>query len=78
MQQLVGVQAALHQQLGVAGAHGFDRALGRGMAVRGVDDPGVAQRKSMFGGNLPDARGGPDQDRYDQAQLRGLERAAQR
>ena len=37
-QQFVGVQAALHQQFGLALANQFDRLGGRGMAVRHVDD----------------------------------------
>ena len=36
--QLVGVQAALHQRLGLAFAHELDRLRGRRVAVRRVDD----------------------------------------
>ena len=38
-EQLVAVQAALHQQLGLALSHQFDRLGRRGVTVRRVDDP---------------------------------------
>ena len=37
-EQFVGMQAALHQQLGVAGSHEFDRLLGSRMTVWNIDD----------------------------------------
>ncbi|CAM2147852.1 hypothetical protein PT2222_10312 [Paraburkholderia tropica] len=45
VQQFVGVQAALHEQFGLARAHGVHGALGGGMAVRGVDDHDVVERE---------------------------------
>ncbi len=37
-EQLIGMQASLHQQLGLALAHELDRLLGRRLAVRNIDD----------------------------------------
>ena len=42
-EQLVGVQAAFHQELGLALAHQLDRLRRRRMAVRRVDDAVVAE-----------------------------------
>ena len=52
-QQLVGVQAALHQQLGLAGADQRHRLRGRRMAVRGVDDPALAEVDAVLGARAP-------------------------
>ena len=62
-QQLVGVQAALHQQLGLALAHERDRLRRRGVAVRDVDDLGPPRSMPVRLGDLVDLRGGPDEDR---------------
>ena len=42
-QQFVRVQAALHQQFGLALADQFHRLAGRGVAVRRVDDLDAAE-----------------------------------
>ena len=68
--QLVGVEAPFHQELGLALADQRDRAGGRGVAVRGVDDGPPGQVDAMLGGNSADSRLGADQDRLDQP-LRG-------
>ena len=77
-QELVGVQTALHQQLGFPLAHQLHR-FGRGpVAVRNVHDPRAAERQPAVFGDLPDLRLGPDQDRHDQPVRTGFERAGQR
>ena len=42
-QQLIGMQASLHQEFGLARADELDSLLGGGLAVRHVDDLGVAE-----------------------------------
>ena len=51
------VQAALHQQLGLALANQLDRLRRRGMAVRRVDDPRAAEIDAARARDLPDLRG---------------------
>ena len=65
--QLVRVQAALHQELGPAGANQLD-GLGRGgVAVRRVDELVAAQISSPnCCGHVADLGRRPDQDRDDQ------------
>ncbi len=50
-QQLVGVQAALHNELGPARAHQLDGLLGRRDAVRDVDDLEIADVDPAFTGH---------------------------
>ena len=75
-EQLVGVQAALHQQLGLALAHQLDRLRRRGMAVRRVDDP-RAPRSIPFAFATPRSSPRADQDRRDQSLLAGFDRAGE-
>src|SRR5215472_4717741 len=70
--QLVGVQAALHQGLGLPLADDLDRLVGGIVAVRRF-----LQREARYVeprplGDSANAVGGTDQDRRDQAQPRGL------
>src|SRR6185295_11360556 len=77
-QELVRVQAALHQELGLALAHELDR-LGRGgVAVRRVDDPRLSQVEARLLRDLLDRRFRTDEDRLAQAVLAGLDRAPER
>jgi hypothetical protein len=69
--QFVGVQAALHQGFALAGPAQRHRDLGRGVAVRGIDDPAVADVHAELFGNPADLRLGADQRRHDQAFGRG-------
>ncbi len=78
-QQLVAVQAALHQRAGLAAA-AQRRRLGRRRAwIVGCGVDGRA-RQIQPGclGRCPDARLGADQQRRDQARLRGLHGGLQR
>ena len=75
---LVGVQAPLHQHLGLAFACQANGGFGRRHAVRRIDDFEGGDVDPELGRDRRDARAGPDQDRTDQAQLRGFDGAAQR
>ena len=66
-QQLVGVQAAFHQQLGLAGADQRHRLRGRRMAVRGIHDPDLAEVDAVLGGERLDGGRRADEDRRDQS-----------
>ena len=66
--QFVGVQAALHQRLGLALAHQLHRRRGGRLAVGRVDDLDAGQVDAGLGGDRQDARARADQDRHDQAQ----------
>ena len=77
VQQFVGVQAALHQHLGLAGAHHRHGHLGGVVAVIGRHQPvrrDVDARFSRDGANFPLRA---DQDRRDQAILRRLDSSLQ-
>jgi hypothetical protein len=76
--QLVGVQAPLHQRLGLALAHELHRGLRRGDAVRRVDDRDAGEVDAALLGDRADARRGADQERDDQAHLRRRHRALER
>ena len=76
--QLVGVQAALHQQLALALVDQLDGPRGRGFAVRRVDDLETADVEAVLTRDSRDLRGRPDQDRNDDAGLGRLDSAAQR
>ena len=68
--QLVSVQAALHQQLALAGVDQLDRFGGGGMAVRSVDES--RSRRCRCCARRPTSRifaFGPDEDRLDEAGL---------
>ena len=75
--EFVGVQAALHQRLGLARLHELDGRLGRRMAVRCVDDahPGDILAERLRGRRDLGPR--PDEDRLDQPELGRLEHGAQ-
>ena len=76
--QLVGVQAALHQQLGLAGADQLD-GLGRGgVAVRHVDELELPDVEPELLRHAADLVGRPDQDRDHQPGSGRLDGAAQR
>ena len=64
--QLVGVQAALHQRLGLAFAHELDRLRGGRLAVGRVDDRQVREIDTVLLRQRFDACPRPDQDRRDQ------------
>ena len=76
--QLVGVQAALHQGLGLARAHDLDRGRGGGVAVGRIDQPVRRDIEAELLGDAPDLGLGTDQDRLDQAGLGRLDRGGQR
>ena len=76
--QLVGVQAALHQELALGLANQLD-ALCRGrLAVRHVDDLIAVDGKAMLAGHAGDFGGRPHQDRDDDPGLCRFDRPAQR
>jgi len=74
---LVGVQAALHQHLRLAFPGEANGGLGRRDAVRRIDQFEGGDVDPELFGDRRDARARPDQDRADQAQLRGFRGAAQ-
>ena len=69
-QQLVGVQAALHQQLGLALAHQLHGLGGRRMAVRRIDDPRLAEIDAAVLRDLLRSWRPGRQNRRDQSLLR--------
>jgi len=76
--QLVGVQAAFHQELAFGFADQFDR-LDRGcLAVGHIDDLDTADIEPVLARQAGNLRGWPDQDRHDDASVGGFERPAQR
>ncbi len=76
--QLVRVQAALHQELGPAGADQLD-GLGRGgMAVRRVHELELPDLEPELLRHVADLVGRPDQDRDHQLGGGSLNGAAQR
>ena len=68
--EFVGVQAALHQQAGLAGAHQRHGGLGGRVAVRRVDDARVAQVQAELRGGVADLAFRSDQDGVQQARSR--------
>ena len=78
-EQLVGVQAALHQQLGLALPHQLHR-LGRRRRGCAARRRSAICPRSMPAGlrDLLDLRRRADEDRHDQPLLGGLDRAGQR
>ena len=77
-QQLVGVEAALHEQLGLALAHERDGLLGRRLAVRRVDDLDAGDIDAAGLRELPDLVGRANEYGNDQSGPIGLERAGER
>ncbi len=77
-EQLVGVEAALHQQLGLALPHQFDRPGRRRVAVRRVDDRDRPQRDAVGLRDLLDLRLRADEDRRDQPELGRIDDRCQR
>ena len=75
---LIGVEAPLHQHLGLAFACQANGGFGRRHAVRRIDDFEGRDVDSELGSDRRDACAWPDQDGTDQAQLRGFDGAAQR
>ena len=69
-QQLVGVQAAFHQELGLALPNQFHRLCRRGMAVRHVDNASLAKMDPVGRRDLPDFCGRADQNGDDQSLAR--------
>ena len=78
MHQLVGVQAALHQHLDLAGGGQLGGAGGGGVAVLDRLDARVAQIQPGLLGQRADLRLRADQPRHDQAAPGGGQRAGQR
>jgi hypothetical protein len=78
VQQLIGMQAALHQQFGAARAHGFHGGFGRSMAVSCIDDRGIAEGQAVLFRHLPDAPLGTNQQWSNQAKPRRFQCAIER
>ena len=76
--QLVGMEAALHQGFGLAFADQLNRLHGRILAVLGIDDLKSADVEAMLRGDFSDTLFGSDEDRFDELQLGGRERALER
>ena len=76
--ELVGVQAALHQQLALGFVDQLDRLCRGRLAVRGVDDLEAIDVDPVLAGHGGNLRGRTDQDRNDDAGFRRLDGAAQR
>jgi hypothetical protein len=77
LHQLVGVQAALHQQLRRARADHGDGLRGGGVAVRRVDDLDAGQVDAGRGCDGGDLRRRTDEDGRDQTRRRGVDRPPQ-
>jgi hypothetical protein len=77
-QQLIGVETALHQRLGFALAHQFDRPLCGGVAMVGFDDRQSRDVEAKFGRHISDAYRRPYEDRCDQSETRCIHRAFER
>ena len=77
-EELIGVQAPFHQQLGVALAHELDGLGRRRVAVRDVDDRRRTERDAALLRDLADLGRGADEDRRDESFRAGLDRAGER
>jgi hypothetical protein len=75
--ELIGVQAAFHQQLARPLANELDRLCRRRLAVRRVDDPEAADLEAVLAGDGGNLRVRADEDRHDDAGLRRLGHTAQ-
>ena len=76
--ELVGVEAALHQRLGLASLDERDSFLGRGMAMGRVDDAELREVHLEAVRRRSDFVPGPDEDRIDDPERGGFERSAER
>src|SRR5205085_6317325 len=65
--EFVGMQTALHKDLGTAFSDKLNRFLGGGVAVRHIDDLRNTNIDACFGGHRVDFLKWTDQDRVDQA-----------
>ena len=77
-QQFVGMQAALHQGLRLAGKHHGDRQFGGMMAVFGRHQPVWCQIQILLRGDGPNLVLRADQNGRDQVVFSRLDRATQR
>ena len=77
-QQLVGVQAAFHQELGLALPHQLHGLRRRTVTVRRIDDPQRIEVDVVRPRHLRDLRGGADEDRGNQPVRRGVNRSGER
>jgi hypothetical protein len=75
--ELIGMQAALHQHLGLRRVDQFDRSGSCFFAVRHVDELESRYVDGVLGGDARDLVGGPDQDRLDDSGFCGVGGAAQ-
>ena len=78
MQQFIGMQTALHQQLDLACSRHIGGLVGGGMAVGNIDQLEFGNVQSGISGGLFDFGLGPHQDRNDQAMAEGIDGALQR
>ena len=76
--QLVCVQAAFHQGIDLAAQGHRDRRIGRGMAVRRIDDGDVREIDADLLRSRFDLRARADQRRCDEAQRGGRKGRLQR
>src|SRR5262249_15752568 len=77
-EQLVAVEAALHQDFSLALTHELDRPRGGRMAVRRIDDPRPPQIDPARCGALLDAGLRADGKRHDQSLCACVDRRGQR
>ena len=73
-QQLIRMQASLHQQLGLAGTDELDSLLGGGLAVRHVDDLDLTEVERKHLRHRGDLALGTDENGSDQPGLARLDR----
>ena len=76
-EQLIGVQAALHQNLGLSLPNQFDGLDGSRVAVRNVDDPAARKVDPAPDGDLLDLDGRSDENRRDEPFRASLDGAGQ-
>ncbi len=76
--QLVGVQAALHEHLDIAAGGQLGRLFGSRMAVRHVDDFNTGQINAGLCGHMANTHFGTNQHRNDQAVAGRVHGAAER
>ena len=77
-EKLVGMQAALHQQLGLARAHELDRFLGRLLTVRNIDDLDASDVETVRLGNASNPVLRSDQNGHDHVRFGRLQRSPER
>ena len=76
--QLVGMQAAFHNEIRLAGAYQFDSLRGGSLAVRHVHDFNVAEIERKLPGDRGDLALGTDKDGLDQSGLSRFDGPSQR